>query len=71
MTQIKYFKIRDKRGDGTKLTRNICVVNGQPFYTSSGEQSGMEDVWLPFEGFAPPVQQHSGMIQKPEIAHAG
>ncbi|MBP6918894.1 MAG: hypothetical protein KBB94_08265 [Legionellaceae bacterium] len=31
----------------------------------------MEDVWLPFEGFAPPIPGYSGMIQKPEIAHAG
>src|SRR5688572_25540641 len=30
--------------------RKIVVVNGQPYYQSTGENSGMPNVWLPFYG---------------------
>lgn len=35
--------------------RDICVIDGQPYYYSSGTRSEMPGVWLPFEGFERPV----------------
>lgn len=55
-------------GDGA--TRNVCVVNGQAFYQSSGTSSHLPGVWLPFRGVTDDTfASILGMIQKPLVTH--
>lgn len=33
-------------------SRDIIIVNNQPFYRSSGHNSGLPGIWLPFDGIS-------------------
>ncbi len=45
--------------------RDICVIDGQPYYCSSGNNSDMAGVWLPFEGFDLPISNLVPLYSKP------
>lgn len=47
----------------TKEERLVCVVDGQAYYCSTGKNSGMPGLWLPFEGVD--IQ----IFSKPEVAN--
>lgn len=55
--------------DNLKVTRHACVVDGQPFYRSSGTSSGLEGAWLPFKKFDEKIPYVTGIIHKPDIAY--
>lgn len=44
--------------------RKICVVAQQAYYLSTGHNSGMRGIWLPFEGINPQALR----LEKPNIA---
>lgn len=55
--------------DHLDVTRHACVVDGQPFYCSSGTSSGLEGAWLPFKKFDVEIPHVTGIIHKPDIAY--
>lgn len=57
---INHFRISNQEG-----TRKICVLDGQPYYQSTGRNSKMAGLWLPFERFAAPIEGRTGMMHKP------
>lgn len=56
---VNTFRISNQEGE-----RQICVIDGQPYYKSTGTNSQMAGVWLPFERFGPP-NKRTGMMHKP------
>jgi hypothetical protein len=61
---VNYFKFID----GKNVTRYACVVDGQPFYRSSGTSSGLEGTWLPLKKFGA-GDPASGLVHKPDVAY--
>lgn len=56
---INTFRVSNQEG-----VRQICVIDGQPYYQSTGTNSQMAGVWLPFERFGPP-NARTGVMHKP------
>ena len=56
--------------DENNMIRQVCVVDGQPFYLSSGTSTDpkLRDIWLPFKGFGATIPGLTGMFHKPDIA---
>ena len=63
---VNYFKFVDE----LNVTRCACVVDGQPFYCSSGTSSGLSGAWLPFNKFGEEIPTVTGRIHKPDIAYS-
>lgn len=63
---VNYFTFVDE----LEVTRNACVVDGQPFYCSSGTSSGLNGVWLPFKKFDQQIPRVTGQIHKLDIAYS-
>lgn len=56
--------------DNNSIVRQVCVVDEQPFYCSSGTSTEpkLRDIWLPFKGFGETIGGATGMFHKPDIA---
>lgn len=67
--KVPAFKILEHTPNQPDKITEICVIDKQAFYKSSGEQSSLEDVWLPFNGFGKVIPGYTGMVHKPSIAH--
>ncbi len=63
---VNYFKFVDD----LDVTRYACVVDGQPFYCSSGTSSGLNGAWLPFKKFDAEIPGVTGRIHKLDIAYS-
>ncbi|MCS5710927.1 hypothetical protein [Candidatus Berkiella aquae] len=50
---------------GKETSRDITIVNGIPFYSSSGQNSGLAGTWFPFEGLlSEPAKDMQGLVIK-------
>ena len=66
MTVIEIIRVVDAKN----IIRQVCVVESQPFYLSSGTSIDpkLKDIWLPFKGFGATIVGVTGMFHKPDIA---
>src|SRR5579872_2318227 len=54
--------------DSTQGKRKIIIINGTPFYQSTGENSGFDKTWFPFLGVQESrvlPETYRGWLQKP------
>jgi len=56
--------------DPGNTERDVCVVDGQPFYQSTGTSTDrrFSNIWLPFKGFGEIMPGGTGMFHKPDVA---
>ncbi|MCR9192727.1 MAG: hypothetical protein NXI01_08750 [Gammaproteobacteria bacterium] len=56
--------------DPESVERDVCVVNGQAFYQSTGTSTDLRfhNIWMPFKGFGETIPGVTGMFHKPDVA---
>ncbi|HVT62458.1 MAG TPA: hypothetical protein VHD33_03085, partial [Legionellaceae bacterium] len=65
--KVPLFRVMDTNRQQQHFIRRICVVDSQPFYQSSGDNSFMDGVWLPFEKFDVAIPKITGSLRKPNL----